>query len=246
MLLSPFVACLGAIWISRFAGSSKKKAVAVLLVSLFVATIFTPLWSSYRWNSAEYLSGDMVQVDSRTYSDATYLGIMYPSSFAICNNMQAFWIQLAANSETRFPVGGLPAVIYGDITFAEVRRNVTWSDRGFPANLYNWFDYNGRQDPEILVMGLFVYGVDFVKRSGGLADSWGYLSSNSKMLAVMDNSLPHQYAGTYAIQQSSLAVQLENAYWTTNQADRGGIKDLSSYMIYASGRTTVFALQLPP
>jgi len=246
MLLSPFVACLGTVWISRLAKSSRKKAVAVLLVSLFVATIFTPLWSSYRWNSAEYLSGDMVQVDSRVYSDATYLGIMYPSAFAICSNMQALWIQLAAHSETKFSAGGMFAVIYGDITFADVKRNVTWSDRGFPTNLYNWFEYNDEPNFEALVQGMFIYGIGFAKSSGGLADSGGYFASHSKMLAIMDNSMPYEYAGTYARQHSSLAVQLENAQWQSNQPNHGEIKDLSSYMIYASGRISVFALQLPP
>jgi len=245
MLLSPFIACLGATWISRLAKSSRKKAVAVLLVSLFAATIFTPLWSSDRWNSAEYLSGDMVQVDSRVYSDATYLGIMYPSAFAISNNMQALWIQLAANSETRFPAGGMMGVIYGDITFADIKQNVTWSDRGFPANLYNWFEYNNRPNYEIFVMGMFIYGIDFAKRSGGLDDPGEYFASHSKMLAIMDNSLPYQYAGTYSIQHSSLAAQLENAYCGSNQTNPEGI-DLSSYMIYASGRISVFALQIPP
>jgi hypothetical protein len=245
MLLSPFVACLGAIWISRLVKSSRKKAVAVLLVSLFVATIFTPLWSSDRWNSAEYLSGDMVQVDSRVYSDATYLGIIYPSAFAISNNMHALWIQLAASSGTRFPAGGMMGVIYGDITSADVKRNVIWSDRGFPANLYNWFEYIEGPNYEILVMGMFIYGIDFAKRSGGLADPGGYFASHSKMLAIMDNSLPYQYVSTYSRQHSSLAVQLENAYWGSNQTNPEGI-DLSSYMIYASGRITVFALQIPP
>jgi hypothetical protein len=246
MLLSPFVACLGAVWISRIAKSSRKKAVSVLLVSLFVVTIFTPLWSSNRWNSAEYLSGDMVQVDSRIYSDATYLGVMYPSSFAICSDMQALWIQLAVSSETRFLVGGVLAVIYGDITYTDIKRNVTWSDKGFPANLYNWFEYNGVPNFDILVMGMFVYGIDFANRTGGLADARGYFASHSRMLVIMDNSMPYQYVSQYSMQQSSLAVQLENAYWQSYQTNHVGVKDLSSYMIYASGRITVFALQLPP
>jgi hypothetical protein len=245
MLLSPFVACLGAVWISRAAKSSRKKAVATLLVSLFAATIFVPLWSTNKWNSMEYLSGDMVQVDSRVYSDATYLGVTYPGAFAMCNNMNTLWIQLAASSETRFPVGGIMGVIYGDITFADVKRNVTWSDKGFPANLYKWFEYNDGPNFEILVMGMFVYGIDFVESSGGSADSREYFASHSKVLVIMDNNLPYQYAGTYARQHSSLAVQLENAYWQSNQPNHGEIKDLSSYMIYASGRITVFALQIP-
>jgi len=244
MLLSPFVACLGAVWISRAAKSSRKKAVATLLVSLLAATMFVPLWSTNRWNSAEYLSGDMVQVDSRVYSDATYLDVTYPGAFAMCSNMNTLWIQLAASSETRFPVGGMMGVIYGDITLADVKRNVTWSDRGFPANLYNWFEYNDGPNYEILVMGMFIYGIGFAKSSGGSADSGGYFASHSKVLAIMDNSLPYQYAGTYAKQHSGLAAQLENAYWGSNQTNPGGI-DLPSYMIYASGRITVFALQIP-
>jgi len=246
MLLSPYVACLGVVWISRLAKSSKKKAVAVLVVSLSIATIFMPFWSSDRWNSTEYLSGDMVQVDSRVYGDATYLDVMYPGAFAICNNIQSLWTQLAVNSELRFSAGGMPAVIYGDITFADVRQNVTWSEKGFPANLYNWFEYKDEPNFEILVTGMFIYGVAAARSPGGTLDSKGYFASHSKMLAIMDNSLPYQYAGSYAVQHSNLAVQLENAYWRTDQTDRGEIKDLSSYMIYSSGRITVFALQLPP
>ena len=244
MVLSPFVACLGAIWISRLAKSSRKKAVAVLLVSIFVVTIFTPLWSSDRWNSAKYLSGDIVQVDSRVYSDATYLGTMYPSGFAMCNNMQALWIQFAANSETKFPVGGVLGVVYGDITFADVRQNVTWSEKGFPANLYGWFEYKDTSNSEGIFMGMFIYGMVYAKNLGGLAGSGGYYASHSKILVIMDNDLPYQYAGAYVVQHSSLAVQLENAYWHSSQTDSEVISDLSSYMIYESGRITIFALQL--
>jgi hypothetical protein len=246
MLLSPFVACLGVVWISRAAKSSRKKAVAALLVSLLAATIFVPLWSSNRWNSAEYPSGDMVQVDSRVYSDATYLGVMYPGAFAMCNNMNTLWIQLAANSETRFCAGGIFAVICGDITSADVKRNVTWSEKSFPTNLYVWFEYSDGPNYEILALGLFTSGVDFANTSGGLANATAYFASHSKMLVIMDNSMPYEYAGAYVRHHSNLAGQLENAQWRSNRPSYGDTEELSSYMVYASGRVTLFAFQLPP
>lgn len=245
MLLSPFVACLGAIWISRVAESPRKKVIAVLLVTLFVATIFVPLWSSDRWNSGEYLSGDKVEVDSEVFSDATYLGVMYPDGFAICSNVNTLSMQLAAAGGLKFASSGVLAAINGDITLADIERNVTWSDQGFPSNLYVWFEYNNALNIDMYALGLVVYGIAFLKSYGGTTQPAEFFASHSKMLVIMDNSLPYEYAGAYGIQHSNLATELKNAQWQSNQPNYGETKELPSYMIYASGRITVYTLQLP-
>jgi hypothetical protein len=245
MLLSPFVACLGTIWISRVKESSKNRTVAVLVVALFVATIFIPLWSSNKWNSEEYLSGDRVEVDPRVYSDATYLGTMYPDGFAICSNVNTLSVQLAVTGGTRFPASSVPAAINGDITLADIRRNVTWSGRGFPASLYVWFVYNNGPTIDLYMLGLVVYGMAFLTGHGGTTQPAEYFASHSKLLAIMDNRLPYEYAGEYGIYPSVLAAQLKDAQWQSNQPKYGGMSELASYMVYESGRITVYALELP-
>ena len=235
MLLAPFMACLGTIWIARAVRSKRRVLIALFLVVLFAATVFMPVWSSAKWNSRAYLSGDTVEVDMRAYSDSTYLSAMYPERFAICN-VNTLWIQLAVGSDTRFAASGVPAAINGDITVEDMRRNATWSDEEFPANLYQWFEYDGEPNIDMYVLGLVVQGMSVISGSNRDSDGSRYFANHSKLLVAMDNTRPHQYVGVYDVRDSALSVQLADAAW-------GGTK-LPSYAIYQSGRVTVYAVQL--
>jgi hypothetical protein len=108
-----------------------------------------------------------------------------------------------------------------------------------------WFEYNDGPNIDLYVLGLVVYGMAILTGYSGTTPPAEYFASHPKLLAIMDNSLPYEYAGAYGTQHSDLAAQLKNAQWQSNQPKYGEVRELPSYVIYASGRITVYALQLP-
>jgi len=245
MILSPFVAILGTIWISKWYKSAHKKANVIVVVSVLLAvSVFVPAWSSERWNEREYLSGDTVEIDSRILSDAAYLRVYYPEDYAIYNS-NTMWIQLAATSRTHFLASGIPTAINGDVTYEDVARNVTWSSAPFPTNLYEWLVFIQEPDVDSYVRGVMNIGVGCVSNGSGYPAAREYFYSHSKLLVAIDNRLPSEFAWVYGVDRSALPSQLKQASWVSNSPHAGDVSDLQSYIVYESGRTTLYAVQFP-
>jgi hypothetical protein len=247
MILAPFIAVLGTIWISRWYRSARKKTNVVVVISLLLAvSVFVPIWSSARWNQRAYLSGDTVEVDGRFFSDAAYLRVNYPEDYAICNS-NTMCIQLAATSGTHFLSSGIASAINGDITNEDVARNVTWSSDPFPTNLYTWFGYgqDGREPPvDYYVREVMMYGVSVV--TGGTIGraAQDYFHTHSRLLVAIDNTHPNEFSWMYSVEGSKLTDQLKQASWSSNKLPVRDY-DLPSYIVYESGRITLYAVQLP-
>lgn len=239
MVLSPFVAVLGTIWLSKWYRSARRKANVLIVVSLLlVISVFVPVWSSARWNQRAYLSGDTVEIDNRIFSDAGYLRVNYPEDYGIYNS-NTMWIQLAATSKTRFLASGIPSAINGDIAREDVA-SVIPSDDKFPTNMINWLE--PKDDPTIdyYIKDIVVNGVIHIINLSNISDERAYLSNHSRLLVAIDNNLPSEYAGVYAVYRGSeLPSQLMQASWTPGQ------HDLPSYIVYESGRITLYAVQFP-
>lgn len=233
MILAPFVSILGVVYVARIIRGSRRRRFAYFIVLLLICTaIFVPVWSSQRWNKGgDYLSGQTVEVDSRIYSDGTYLKHQYPGTFGI-SNVNTYWIQVGAFSDTRFLASEVFLAINGDVVESDMRANVTWSSAPFPNNLYNLFEYDKKPNVDAFVQQLVVNGFKALDESG----TSNYFSTHTKLIVAIDNNNPKRYAGTYNLQYAALPDQLKNASWELHEID--------SYMIYQSGSSTVYAVGL--
>lgn len=246
MILSPFIAVLGTIWLSKWYRSARRKTNVVVVISLLLAvSVFVPVWSSARWNQKAYPSGDNVEVDSSFLSDAAYLRVNYPEDYAIYNS-NTMWIQLAVMSRTHFLASGIPSAINGDISSEDVANNVTWSSEEFPTNLLKWFGYgqDGREpDIDYYVQYLMIYGVPHIQVTSTMGNLQvrDYFFSHSRLLVAIDNNIPEKFAGVYFVRDSNLPTELKQASWPMSNPH----SDLPSYIVYESGRITLYAVQFP-
>jgi len=241
MLLSPFIAMFGAIWISRsFKKAKRKTIVSLLVVALMAISIATPFASSYRWNSREYPGGDTVEVDSRIFSDGVYMGHNYGGVYAISSD-SIMSSELGAAGEARFLGSGISLVLNGDVTREDINERVTWSTADFPVNIYQWFEYNQELNVDYYVQNLMVYGMGYVS---GLGPESYFLSSHSNIIVAIDNEKPTQYVGTWTVQHSVFAAQLLASSWQSAPSRAGGQLSLQSYCTYQSGKITLYAVDL--
>jgi hypothetical protein len=233
MLLAPFICVLGVLYISKMLKSARKSLMFAVVLVLMSSAVFLPFWSSHRWNGGGgYQSGQIVEVDSRIYSDATYLKCQYPGTFGI-SNANTFCVQLYVFSDTRFLASGLALAFNDDVSRSDLRGNVTLSSAPFPNNLYNWLEYANEPNLDYYVRQLFTGGFG----SLGITQIREYFSTHPKLVVAVDNALPTEYAETYYRLNSTLQIQLENATWQSNPR-------VDSYMIYQSGRLTLYAVGL--
>ncbi len=233
MLLAPFICILGVLYLSKMLKSARKSFMFAVVIVLVSSAVFVPLWSSYRWNGGGgYLSGQTVEVDSRIYSDATYLKYQVPGTIGV-SNANTFWIQLGVFSDTRFIASGIALAINNDVSGSDLRGNVTFSDADFPINVYNWLEYTKEPNLDFQVRQLFIGG--FGSLSG--TQTREYFSTHPKLVVAVDNTLSTQFAETYLRLDSRLQTQLKDATWQSNP-------DVDSYMIYQSGRLTLYAVGL--
>ncbi len=234
MLLAPFVCLLGVLYISKLLRSARKSLMFAVVLVLMSSAVFLPLWSSYRWNGGgDYQSGQIVEVDGRIYSDATYLKYQYPGTFGI-SNANTFWIQLYVFSDTRFLSPGVTLAINGDVSSSDIRANVRLSSAEFPSNLYNWLTYPPEENMDNYLRGSFVHGYGNLRNTGSIG---GHFSVHTKLVVAFDNAVIDEYAETYYLWDSNLQHQLRNA---TSQSNL----PIDSYMIYQSGSLTLYAVGL--
>jgi len=241
MLLAPFVAILGLVGVREsLRNEQRKKLVMSILGVLVVVSLVFPIWSSQRWNSFEPIPGATVAVDNQVFNDATYLQVNAFQRYAISNGGAAA-AQLQSLADLYFLNSGVSGAVNGDITASELRENITPSGRGFPLNIYVWFDYKGEYDVDNILMGTMNGGSAFLNGLGALSIKANELfSSHPKMFIVVDNKFPTQYSSPYGISNAIFLTEVRNAQTSGAKPD-----PLPSYMVYQSERITTYVLKMP-
>jgi len=246
MLLSPFVAVLGTLWISRLWDRLKRKRlVFVVVVLLMASSIIVPVWSSDRWNAEQYPSKDTVEADSRVYSDATYLMHQIGAEYGI-SNVNTYYIQIDVFSGTRFLASGIALAVTGDVTADDMERNVSWSSKEFPLNLYQWFEFTSPApwaDQYVRILMTNVTGI--MGTYSGAIEARAYFDSHSRLLVAVDKRWPDHWVGQYNIVPTELQDQLLDAQYILETTPSPTMRTLQSYLMYESGRTMYYLFELP-
>ena len=238
MLLAPFVAILGSMWIAKLLESSRRRLTVLSIIALLiVSSAALPIWSTQRWNEKEYLSGKTVNVDDQVFNDATYLRVNFKGNAAI-SNVDTTTSELAAIGHVTFLGSGLSMVLSGDVTREDILRNLTWSAAPFPRNLYVWFEYPQQPSVDFFVLGLMVTGVGFVAGPHNSDDATEYYLNHPKFVVAVDSLRPSEYVDLYSINHANFLTEMERS--TTNAN-----KEFSSYECYQTAGLTLYLVQLP-
>lgn len=245
MIISPFVAVLGTMWIAQlFQNKRRRTAVVLVTVILICSSVALPIWSTARWNNGAYVSGDTVEVDSQVFNDAIYLGIDHEGNWAACN-ANVVQLELAANSDTKFVAPGVALALNGDLTGVDVSRNVSWSSASFPVNIYLWFEYVNEPKVDYYVWWVMTYGAGILNGTAWAAPASDYFSTHSRLLVVIDNDWPNGFVDVYGARIAIFPSELKNASWTMITGSKQVTMDLKSYKSYESEKTSMYVVELP-
>ena len=237
MVLTPFAAILGTMWIRNLDMYSKRRIGVILLTSLLVVTaIILPFWMSARWNDETYISKDKVEVNSQDFNDASYLRVMYPGTYAISNNNLGSMV-LFANSDTGFLDAGIMLAINGDINETEILKNVTWWNEDFPVNMYTWYQYSNTPHMDSYILRFYMNGMDGYIQPGIIGSL-----DRDRHLILIDRDWPSKYVNQYGIANAKLPGQLYNAEWLRQlpQPSAPVMQPIESYMVYQSSGNIVY------
>lgn len=231
MLLAPFVAILGLVYVREALRNGQRKKLALTVVGLLVVvSLVLPIWSSQRWNGFEPIPGATVEVHNQIFNDATYLRVNAHQRYAISNG-GAVTAELQSFTDLYFLNSGISQAVNGDITANELLGNITPSRIEFPLNIYVWFDYREEYDVDNILRETMNRGSAFLNRNDSSsikANEW--FSFHPKMFVVVDNSL----------QSSAIFLtEVRNA-----QTSDGRNAFIPSYMIYQSERITTYVLNM--
>jgi hypothetical protein len=246
MLLAPFVAVIGTYWIVRqLARPSRRKATVILVSLLIVVSIALPIWSVQRWNGTTYIGDYTVEVGPEIFSDAAYMEMDYADRDALANS-KIVRLELAAASDVVFLGSGVQLLINGEITLEDVHANSSWTSADFPTNLYAWFEYTGGPMVDIFIHVLMVQGVGYVAVQSALQTDMGrYFSRHTNLVIAIDNDHPTSYVTEYSVHECQLAEELKDASWESTSGGEKTTNDLPSYLVYCSGQTSCYIVQLP-
>lgn len=237
MLLTPFVAILGTLWLARLAKSSRFKFAALPVIAIMlVSSIALPIWSTERWNEAQYKSGDTVEVDNQVFNDAIYLGVGYERASFISND-NVMMTEIAAISDSTFLGSWIFMTLTGDIKYEDIKNNVTWSQARFPRNLYIWFAYQPDPNVDVKIFWLMRLGVVYSSPQN-YSQGNEYFSDHQKIVVVVDNLWPLKYVTQYDIYLSPFMLEIQHSASVRHQ-------EFSSYKSYESEGVTLYIVQLP-
>jgi hypothetical protein len=241
MLLSPFVAILGLVYVREaLRNEQRKKLVLFVVGTLVIVSLVFPIWSSQRWNGFEPIPGATVEVNNQVFDDATYLRVNAYQRYAISNGGPAA-TQLQSLTDLYFLNSDISLAASGDLTASELRENITPSRMSFPWNTYVWFEYKNQYDIGNIIREIMYSGSAFVNRSGDdIIKAKELFSSHPKVFIVVDNDFPTQYLDLYGIRNAVFLTELRNS-----QPSYGGNALFQSFMVYQSERITTYVLNMP-
>lgn len=241
MLIAPFIAVLGVIGLSMMRISNLRRSLTAFgIFLLVVSSVMMPVWSTSRWNSAEYIGGDTVEVELDLYNDGSYLQYSVAGASAV-SNTNVVSTRIAATSGVTFLGSGIIRTLSGDVDGDEVERNIEWSDAPFPLNLYKWFQYVNSSDADTYVRTLMIHGFSAIYGDLASVDISRYFEGHSNLVVVVDNNWNREYVGVYTIRPSTFVDELYSCEYDATSDQSSSI---DSYMVYSSGRATVFIVDL--
>ena len=246
MVIAPFVAILGVIWLSKLRedGRRRRRFKIAIIVMLIVSSLILPVWSMQRWNQRTDLSGGSVEVDCQRFNDAAYLTHVWDGLPAM-SNVNALTLQLSAVSAANFIGPGMFLPLSGDITAEEVVGNTTLSSARFPVNLYDWLDYEDEPMVSSYVRGLMTRGLEYVYGLGQPQAATQYLLSHETVWIVIDNSQSTKYIDAHSVLDAKFITQLRSATWILEGQEDESITSLDSYLTHASEGISLFMFRYP-
>lgn len=241
MLLSPFVAVIGAAWFgAAITWEGGRRIVFGGLVLLICVSLILPVLSSQRWNENPETSGDLVASDMQLYTDATYLRSYRDCALAI-SNVDVLSTRLSGASGVLFLKSGTLSALTGDATPESLEGNMSFTSKEFPYNLYQWFEYEDESTVSSYVIFYMVRGNQFTVGAG---DEWShgvdYYEVHSKLLIVVDNNWQMDYVWATEILSAKLPSELRAAQW----GDGVETHPLQSYSTYVSERITLYITEV--
>jgi sorbitol-specific phosphotransferase system component IIC len=248
MLLTPFVAILGTLWLARLTKSSRFKFAALPVIAiLLVSSVALPILSTERWNEEQYLSEDTVEVDNQVFNDAIYLGVGYERASFI-SNANVMMTEIAAISDSTFLGSWIFMTLTGDIKYEDIKNNVTWSQARFPRNLYIWFAYQPDPNVDVRIFWLMCLGVVYSSPQN-YSQGNEYFSDHQKIVVVVDNLWPLKYVSSYAIYPSTFMTEIQHSESKSMLEIQHSAsvrhQEFSSYKSYESEGVTLYIVQLP-
>jgi len=234
MLLAPFVAILGLMWIAKLLESSRRRfTVLSIIVLLIVSSAALPIWSTQSWNEKEYPNGDTVSVNDDVFNDAAYLRVNFKGTDAI-SNVGARTSELAAIGHATFLGSGIWMVMSGEVTRQDIVSNLTGSGAPFPRNLYVWFEYP-QPSVDYFVLALMTYGVGYVVTHPEVTK---YYHNHYKFVVAVGSLTPSEYVDSYTLDHARFPAEMERSTTDANQ-------QFSSYECYQTAELTLYLVQLP-
>lgn len=245
MMLLPFAAILGTYLIRRqWFRRGLKKHLLVFLSLLILSTLFLPVWSTERWNSERYRTGDMVEVDSTVFNDGAYLRSNF-AKIELLSNSFVLPVQLASQSEAAPITSGVPLVLSGHINSSNLRENLIVSKARFPLYPYFTFEYEGERDVDLYVLILMHYGASIVAGQTSNVKVRDFFSHHDKVVVVVDTNLPNRFINVYGTDvESRMIDEVRRATWTQTPSLQAEVP-LESYLVYASQKSTYYVVELP-
>lgn len=241
MLLTPFVAILGTMWIVKWFHPRRRSKYAIYaLVAILAGSAYLQNWNIDNWNTHSYVTGDTVEVPSQVFNDAAYM-LYETSDEYVVSNTVVLSLELSAIANAQFLGSGVEGVLTGDTTREQVDGNVSLSVAIFPRNLQELIVYNGDEyEVERKVNSLMIGGVKFATTPNvGLK----YFSNHSHLVVVVDNNWPSTLVTQYSFQDAIFPSELLHASWGGSGSAQA--RSLDSYMMYQSERVSLFIVELP-
>lgn len=247
LVIIPYVVVLGLTALRTMRVRARRKSMmAVLLAMLAVSSLLLPYILVDRWNDAVYTSGDTVTADDEAFNVANYCEYGYYGEKSISNG-GAFNGIVGSVSGIVFIGSGIRAILTDDVTAEDVRDGLTPSEAEYPLSLYSWFEYNGDELPGYFQTGLVSGGIGYLCRgmSGGSVEFAEYLASHSRLVVYIDNDWQDSLLTSYGSSYSVFPSELSSSETTCEYDIIEGSAYFASYLVFESGRSSVYLAQLP-
>ncbi|MEW5748731.1 MAG: hypothetical protein AB1793_08135 [Candidatus Thermoplasmatota archaeon] len=248
IIIAPYLIALGIIWLYSFSRQNRWRNLAVPLIVILVASslVLPPLMID-RWNEKEYVEGDKVVVDPDVFNIATYCEVNYGSDPSISNAAIMKGL-IGTIAGVPFSGPGLSSLLNGDITPEEVRSRIEPTSGFTPDSMYIWFRYEESLFVGYFEVGLMTQGIEAFYSASYLLDfeSREYLVNHSRLVVYVDNNWPSSYSTIYADRPAVFLSELQKSQSESEYSVGFGSMGFASYMTYATHRSSVYIVQLPP
>lgn len=247
LVIAPFFVALGIDWLRSLRSLDKAKSIAMAIILLLVvSSLASPFLMINRWNAKSYVSGDGVIVEMDVFNIANYCGEQYGSELSM-SNVAGLEGLIWSVSGVTFSGAGISSLLTGEVTPEEVRTGIDLSDARFPQNLYSWYEYDGDPLLTYFEMELMRRGIEYLCSGVSSSDSVfrEYLMNHSRLVLYVDSNWPESYVTVYSDSYAKFLSELQNSESAYEYTAEPESVEFSGYLVYETGRSSVFIVQLP-